>query len=336
MKKILIKTLGLFLVVSNISSANIVTGIKNRLIENMNDVVNLVDGKISEKDLEKSRVNLTKNFVDGDIYNYGGKKFTGNDILNLLEEGVVLDKVMEYGVDTMTFPMDYKMKGKMSDEMFDQIIITLSGMNTTRVHKIDDGKYLIEEFKVARPKGAWSEFNYIGDKGKVFEWAFTNMMDSKGNMGWNTPNGIQVLGAMFTELSADYKDNDSKMPIEDNKKYNSYISIDTQDKTKGYLFIYRNAISITVPLKIDYSFGGYEISYDINPSDMYFNIGDEGPQLSVGAVLNNVLWFKSSVLKTSTTPIVNKDFRVKYLNSVYDNEFDFEATKFGIDFNSKL
>lgn len=336
MKKKLIKTLGLFLVLSNISSANIVTDIKDVFIENMNDIVNLVDGKISEKDLEKSRVNLTKNFVNRDIYNYGGKKFTGNDILNLLEEGVALDQVMEYGVDTMTFPMDYEMKGKMSDEMFDQIIITLSGMNTTRVLKIDDGKYLVEKFKVARPKDTWSEFNYIGDKSKVFEWAFTNMMDSEGNMGWNTPNGIQVLGAIFTELSVDYKYNDSKMPIENNKKYNSYIYVDTQDKTKGYLFIYRNNISITVPLKIDYSFGGYEISYDININDMYFNIGDEGPQLSVGAVLSNVLWFKSNILKTSTTPMVSKDFRVKYLNSSYDNEFDFEATKFGIDFNSKL
>lgn len=336
MRRYLIKALGLFLVVANVSSANIITGIKDMLVEQANGVVDLIDGKVSAEDLERTRVGLTKNFIDNEAFTYGGKSFTGDDVLNLLEEGLALDDVMEYGVDTMTYPMDYDNKGRMSDEMFDQIITTLSGMNTMRVHKIDTGKFLVEEFKVARPKDAWSEFNYIGDRGKVFEWAYSNMLNSDGSTGWNTPKGIQVLGAMFTEISRSYMYSEAKMPTEESRKYSSSIYVDTDDKTKGRLYIHRNEIDIVIPLDIKYSLGGHEVSYNLNPMDAHFNIGDDGPQLSVGNVLNNVLWFKSYILKTSTKPMVSKDFRVKYLNSAYENDFDYEATKFGIGFNSKL
>lgn len=334
MKRMLNIVLGSMLVF-NVCNANIVTGIKDMLVDKKNEVVNLVTGKISDEDLEKSGNAMTKKFMDGPIYTHGAKEYSGSEVMDLIIEAIALDQVMENGIDTMTFPMDITERGTMPEAMFNDIIGTLSGLRNMRVVKLDTGKYLIEEFKVGGGSDSSDAMNYIVDQGRVFEWSYSNMLDRNADHGWDTAKGLGVMGAMFTEISNIYNFSGFKeMPVEKQMRYVNNIFISPDNKEVGWLFVSRGPVSITIPLNIKYSFGGYEISYDVNMNDLSFNYGDDS--FRIGPVLRNTLWFKTQILKTSGEPMVSKSYRQKYFYASPANNYDYQATKVGIDFNNQL
>lgn len=328
------KIFGMFLLCVSIANASVFGEVKDMLVDLKNDTVSLVTGTIPEEKLDQTGNGLARDFMNNSAYTYGAKNFTGKQVMELLLEGIALDSVMENGVSTMTYPMDIGTRGSMSEDMFYEIISTLDLMNIAEVTTLDNGRYLVETFDVPRDAEAQINLNYISNKGRVFEWTYSHMLDSSGKTGWMTGEGISVMGGMFYELSNIFKNSNIRtMPLDGSKGYTSITTIDKDDKHKGTMTVFYGPIAIIIPLTIEYSFGEFNLKYNISMNNIEFIY--DGNSYVAGPILSNVLWFKTQILKTTTDPMVSKEFRNKYFNSSPNNSFDFEATKFGIDFNNK-
>lgn len=304
MKKFNVFVVVMFMVVSSLAFG-FLDSLGKKLASDMN-----------QDEKERMTISIGEQINKTDILSFNSDIIKGDEILPLLVEAIALEKIIQKDITDISVTMnsegtDIMALGRLRNQFND-----LNKNNLFDVTYVSESEITVDFYvpDILYRKKLLDNLNNVSNIDNILDWAINTTGMNEELMYYHNPIGKAVVSAMVSDIFLTV-DESGGVGGEFSTGYTWDLIIDPNNRESATFVYSMGDISIKYPVKIEYSFGDYKYSVNMDYTKLTFEYN--GKSYKLDKFIENILAFKVNFLKMSTASLCYSEARKAYY---LDNE----------------